>query len=100
LDWYLEQVGARFRKDTVETLWYLRYAKKAGVLAKRLHNYRQHSAMASKTDVEARLANNEIMPAVYRDYLIDKAGVVSEENERYINEVYERSFRNTKGENT
>ena len=67
----------------------------AGVLAKRLHNYRQYPKSFNTRNIEAKIEDNYKMPDVYRDFLTAKVGYVSEENEKYIQEVFERSMRRT-----
>jgi glycosyltransferase involved in cell wall biosynthesis len=92
---YLKHTNVFYRSDTVTMLWYLRQSKRAGVLSKLLHNYRHHSGMVSKTDINARLEENPKMPEIYLDFLRAKVGSVSQENEQYIQEVFERSMRRT-----
>jgi glycosyltransferase involved in cell wall biosynthesis len=83
------------RGDTLTILWYLQYSKRAGVLARLLHNYRQYPFSASKKNIDGKIRDNHRMPEVYRDFLRTKIGFVSEENEKYIGEVFERSMRRT-----
>jgi glycosyltransferase involved in cell wall biosynthesis len=92
---YIKQKELQYRLDTAEMLWYLQRSERAGVLSKRLHNYRHHPNMLSKSDINGRLDNNLKMPEIYRDYLRSKIGFVSTGNETYIGEVLERSMRRT-----
>jgi glycosyltransferase involved in cell wall biosynthesis len=94
-DCYLAELNLSHRSDTAAMLNFLKHSERAGVLAKLLHNYRQYPASHSRQNRESKLQDNYKMPEVYRHYLMDKAGFVSEENEKYIGEVFERSMRRT-----
>lgn len=79
------------RIDTATVLYYLRYSQKAGVLAKLLHNYHLYPVSHSTQNLESKKRDNLKMPEIYREFLQYKVGTVSEENERYIQEVFRRS---------
>jgi len=92
LDKYLTQLRLSHRHDTASMLWYLRYSCRAGVLSKLLHNYRQYPVSHSTQNIDSKVKDNHKMPDVYRAFLEAKVGFVSEENEKYIGEVFERSM--------
>jgi hypothetical protein len=79
-------------------LWRLRYSRRAGVLARLLHNYRHYPGNRSHSmqNIDGKMRDNHKMPDVYRAFLKAKVGVVSAENEKYIGEVFERSMRRTR----
>jgi len=95
MDSYLAHLALSHRSDTVTMLWYLRYSQRAGVLARALHNYRQYPMSHHKQNIENKVRDNHKMPDVYRDFLQAKVGFVSEKNEKYIGEVFERSMYRT-----
>jgi hypothetical protein len=70
------------------------YLKLCG-LARLLHNYRQYSGSQSRKNIDGKILDHHEMSEVYRDFLRAKVGFVSEENEKYIGEVFERSMRRT-----
>jgi glycosyltransferase involved in cell wall biosynthesis len=92
---YMASLNLIHRGDTATMLWYLRYSERAGVLARLLHNYRQYSGSRSRKNIDSKILDNHKMPEVYRDFLRAKVGFVSEENEKYIGEVFERSMSRT-----
>lgn len=96
LDAELAHLQLSHRSDTFTMLWYLRYARRAGVLAKLLHNYRLYPASHSRQNIESKIQDNYKMPDVYRAFLKYKVGAVSDKNEAYIKEVFERSMQRTK----
>jgi glycosyltransferase involved in cell wall biosynthesis len=95
LDEHLARLALSHRFDTATMLMYLRYSQKAGVLASPLHNYRLYPQSHHMKDIDSKARDNHRMPDVYREFLVAKAGRVSPENERYIDEVFQRSMRRT-----
>ena len=93
LDSWLAELNLSHRHDTATMLYYLRYSQKAGVRAKLLHNYHCYPVSHSTQNLASKVQDNLKMPEVYREFLNKKVGYVSEENERYIQEVFERSQR-------
>jgi glycosyltransferase involved in cell wall biosynthesis len=100
MDDYLDNLRLSHRDDTAIMFWYLRYSKRAGVLAQLLHNYRLHPVGTSQSthNIEQKIQDNYKMPEVYRDFLRAKVGHVSIENEKFIQEAFERSMRRTLAE--
>lgn len=92
LDEYLKQLALSHRSDTVTMLWYLRHSARAGVLSKLLHNYRLYPKSHSTQNHAKKIQDNYKMPEVYREFLQAKIGFVSEENERFIGETFDRSM--------
>lgn len=95
MDAWLAEVNLSHRHDTATMLYYLRYSQKAGVRAKLLHNYRLYPVSHSTQNLESKQRDNLKMPEIYREFLREKVGFVSPDNERYIQEVFERSQRRT-----
>jgi len=95
MDADLARLKLRHRSDTASMLWYLRYSRRAGVLSKLLHNYRQYPVSESTQNIDRKIQDNYKMPDVYRAFLKAKVGFVSADNEKYITEVFERSMRRT-----
>ena len=93
MDEYLARLALSHRSDTATMLWYLRHSKRAGVLAELLHKYRHYPVSHSNQKIEDKTQDNYKMPDVYKLYLIEKVGVVSKENDKYIAEVFRRSMR-------
>ena len=97
-DAWIKNLQLSHRGDTAAMLYYLRFSQKAGVRAKLLHNYHCYPVSHSTQNLESKLRDNLKMPEIYREFLNVKVGYVSEENERYIQEVFERSQRRTLGQ--
>lgn len=95
LERWLSGWALSHRHDTATELYYLRYSRRAGVLAKLLHNYHLYPVSHSTRNLEFKRRDNWKMPALYREFLLEKAGAVSEENEAYIQELFRRSQRRT-----
>jgi glycosyltransferase involved in cell wall biosynthesis len=100
VDWaelanYAARLQLSHRGDTLAQLWRLRHSRRAGVLARLLHNYRHYRVSYSTQNLESKIRDNHKMPDVYRDFLMAKVGYVSPENEKFINEVFARSMRRT-----
>ena len=83
-----------YREDTAMELYFLRYSERAGVRAALLHRYHIYPEGTSSRQSKDKLAQDNLkMPGIYRAFLLAKSGYVSEKNERYIQEVFERSQR-------
>lgn len=96
LEWWLSGWDLSHRHDTATELYYLRYSRRAGVRAKLLHNYHLYPVSHSTQNLASKERDNWKMPEIYREFLRLKAGTVSEENEAYIQEVFQRSEQRTK----
>lgn len=85
------------RGDTASQFFYLLFSERAGVKAKALHNYHIYPKGKSLNtqNLEGKLKDNLKMPDIYREFLTKKVGYVSEANEKFIQEVFERSQRRT-----
>ena len=94
---WLDEKELFCRLDTASQLFYLSYSERAGVRAKALHNYHIYPKGKSLNTqkLQAKLQDNLKMPDIYRDFLTKKVGYVSETNEKFIQEVFERSQRRT-----
>ena len=95
LERWLAGVRLSHRHDTATELYYLRYSQKAGVRAKLLHNYHLYPVSHSTQNLNSKRQDNLKMPEIYREFLRCKVGTVSEENEQYIQEVFQRSEQRT-----
>lgn len=96
LDRCLATWNLSHRHDTATELYYLRFSHRAGVRAKMLHNYHLYPVSHSTQNLASKERDNEKMPEIYREFLRNKVGYVSEENETYILELLERSQRRTR----
>lgn len=96
LETWLDKWQLSHRHDTATELYYLRYSRRAGVRAKQLHNYHLYPVSHSTQHLESKRQDNLKMPELYREFLRIKVGAVSEENEMYIEEVFQRSQRRSK----
>lgn len=94
-DKWLSATNLHHRADTAMELYFLRHSQRAGVLAKTLHNYHLYPSGLSAENGESKRNDNLKMPEIYREFLRDKVGYVSPENEAYIQEVFERSQKRT-----
>lgn len=95
LERWLREQDLSHRHDTATELYYLRYSRRAGVRARLLHNYHLYPVSHSTQNLSSKQADNLKMPDIYRAFLREKVGKVSEENEAYIQEVFRRSQRRT-----
>jgi glycosyltransferase involved in cell wall biosynthesis len=81
--------------DNSYVLFILRYAKKVGVLARLLHNYYLHQNSFSNANLERRLSDLKKRPELFRMFLREKVGYVSEENNDYIIGATKRAVADT-----
>ena len=93
-DHWMDGTGLTHRTDTAMELYLVQYAQRLGVRAKLLHNYHVYPFSHSReAAVESQLRENDVMVELYRELLRGKVGCVSEENERYIQEIHARARR-------
>ena len=92
---FMRQLGFVFRGDAAMEMYFLQYSKRAGVRAKALHNYHLYPKSLTRNTENSQIhaRENQKMPEVYREFLRQKVGSVSDENERCIMEQYERMRR-------
>lgn len=95
LEQWLREQDLSHRHDTATQLYYLRYSRRMGVRAKLLHNYHLYPVSHSTQNLASKERDNLKMPEIYRAFLREKSGTVSEKNEAYIQELFRRSQRRT-----
>ena len=81
--------------DTVNVMNCLRYSKGFGVLAKGLHHYQVSQKSVSYQWIEGREDSDLILYRFARKFLLEKAGRISEDNQRFLAIVYMNALKDT-----
>jgi glycosyltransferase involved in cell wall biosynthesis len=92
---YLTVSGMSQFLDNAYMLFLLRYAPKAGVIARLLHNYYLSTNSSYNTNLDRRLSDLRRRPELLRAFLREKVGHVSDENNKYIIEMTKRGIAET-----
>lgn len=74
--------------DTVNVLQCLKYSKGFGILAKGLHHYQSSEKSVSYKWIEGRGTSDVILNNVTREFLLEKAGRISPDNDAFLTGVY------------
>lgn len=81
--------------DTYNVLRCMKKVERFGVYGKILHNYAISSASVSYTWQDGRDKADLILHNMTREFLLDKAGVISDCNRMFLNVVYENAIVDT-----
>lgn len=90
-EWFPKAYGG----DTINVMETLKPSKGFGVLAKALHHYQSSKKSVSYRWLEGREESDEILDTCTRDFLIAKAGRISEKNRNFLDLVYLNAVRDT-----
>lgn len=90
-EWWPKAYGG----DTVNVMNCLRYSKGFGVLAKGLHHYQVSQKSVSYQWMEGREDSDLILDRFAREFLMEKAGRISEDNQRFLAIVYMNALKDT-----
>ncbi|MDR3348738.1 MAG: glycosyltransferase family 2 protein [Acidaminococcales bacterium] len=92
LDSHLAAFDMAHCSDNVYMLFLLRYAKKAGILARLLHNYYiSPNSFSQSNNLGKRLVDMKKRPELCRMFLREKIGYISDANDNYIIDFTKRA---------
>jgi hypothetical protein len=74
--------------DTLFNIENFRNASRVGVLAESLHKYYRSTTSISHKWEDTRIESDRILDSLTRQYLIDKCGVISQQNSDFLCAVY------------
>ena len=90
-EWFPKAYGG----DTINVMETLKYANGFGVLAEPLHHYQSSKKSVSYRWLEGREESDKILDTYSREFLLNKAGRISEDNRNFLNLVYLNAVKDT-----
>ena len=87
---HMKDLSLDIRGDTAMEWYFLKHSERCGILAKPLHNYHIYNHSFARQKLNEQIEENKKLSELYRGFLVDKVGYVSNENEKCISELYNR----------